>query len=69
MNIDKYLLYDVYHVTKNLEIIHGTANKEDIIKYVAQTGKRNNREYKGEAIKKCITHLETIRTLKQCKKK
>lgn len=43
--LDKYLLHDIYHVTKNLTIMNGGATKQQIVKYVMLTAENNNRNY------------------------
>lgn len=68
MKFDKYLVHDVYHVTQNLEIIEGFAQKDDIIRFVQQSGKKNEHWYDESEIKACINHLETIRIFKQVEK-
>ncbi|WP_323736216.1 hypothetical protein PXD04_10095 [Methanosphaera sp. ISO3-F5] len=68
MKFDNYLLYDVYHVTKNLCVIHGYAEKNEIIKHVLIKGKRDKRDYTEESINKVINHFETIRMIQQVRK-
>lgn len=68
MKKDKYLIHDVYHVTKNLEIMEGVAELKKIIKYSIESGERNKKNYTEKDIKDCINYFERIRMIKQVRK-
>lgn len=63
MKLNKYLIHDVYHITTNLEIIHGIAEYDEIVKHTLLVGERDNRGYTEEQIQACLKHFTTIKMI------
>jgi len=55
--VDKYLIHDVYFVVSNLAMISERVELKEIIRYTAEAGRKEEREYEAEDIMETIRYL------------